>query len=129
MQNNLLRMIIGVHSKCKIPSLLSTLYVDKMKDFYILQKAKFIERLKSNNLTKLRINYLSKNSVGKTLKTTSFIKDLRNVSKIFKMDINDLIENNKKRSEQIINLKKSCLLSDDIVDSICFCTKFICTKF
>ena len=128
MQNNLLRIIIGVHSKCKMTSLLSALYVDKIKDLYILQKAKFIERLKSNNLTKLIINYLSKSSVGKTLKTTSFIKDLRNVSKIFKMDINDLIENNKKRSEQIINVKKSCLLSDGIVDSIRFCLNNLTTK-
>jgi hypothetical protein len=73
MQNNLLRIIIGMNSKCKMSSILSALYVDKIKDLYVIQKVKFIDRLRGHELTERILNFLLTKTSTTSIKTTSFI--------------------------------------------------------
>jgi hypothetical protein len=120
MQNNLLRISIGLYSRCKISSILKALYLDKIKDLYLKQKIKFIRRLKQNELTNIILIHLIENEKTIQQKTTTYVKDLRMIAQNMKCNIAECVNDEKRRNELLKTLDKN-KEEDGITDSIRYC--------
>ena len=120
MQNNLIRIFIGLSRKCKMSSLLRVLKIDKINSYYFIQKSKFISRLENHSLTKEILERTVQIHFKYNFRTNSIIKDVRLLSNFTKIDILELCKNDKNRLDKTVSWLRTDPW-DGIIESISIC--------
>ena len=115
-QNNLIRQIIGLKSRCHMSEILKCLKLYNFEDLYIASKLSFLNSIKENEICSHIFSKLILENRKKFSK--SFIQDIKLLEKRFDLNIEDICFECKSLKS---GLKKAFNIHSGITDSINTC--------
>ena len=117
-QNNLLRQMIGLKSRCQMSNILKCLKIFNFEQLYLQSKLSFIESLKYNYLASEIFNDLSISPRIKGSKLKSFDQDITILEDFFNSNITNI---GTQTGELKKLLKLQFSIKDGLTDSINLC--------
>ena len=122
-QNNILRQILGIHSRCHMSKILKSLKIFSFEELYVFSKLCFLNSIKQNTVTSAIFSGLS--VTVRNNRSKSFVQDIKVLENRFSSKIEDIYLECLSYKKL---LKKSFEMEDGIADSINTCLIFYKSK-